>query len=80
MYSVHPSINGFRRNRKIFLRCAFLMVTSAGDSEGTTQIGEELLKPELLLTLRLVGLRVTKLTDLRADAESKACEIKRVGV
>ncbi|KAI0665939.1 DNA/RNA polymerase [Trametes maxima] len=40
-------------------------------------IGQELLKPELPLTLRLIGLRVTKLKDLRAEAESKARGIKR---
>ncbi|KAI0630132.1 DNA/RNA polymerase [Trametes polyzona] len=40
-------------------------------------IGKELLKPELPLTLRLIGLRVTKLKDLRAEAESKARGIKR---
>ncbi|OSD07100.1 DNA/RNA polymerase [Trametes coccinea BRFM310] len=40
-------------------------------------IGQELLKPELPLTLRLIGLRVTKLKDLKAEAESKARGIKR---
>ncbi|KAM5540203.1 hypothetical protein V8D89_006022 [Ganoderma adspersum] len=40
-------------------------------------LGKELLKPELPLTLRLIGLRVTKLKDLKAEAESKARGIKR---
>ncbi|EIW63572.1 DNA/RNA polymerase [Trametes versicolor FP-101664 SS1] len=40
-------------------------------------IGQELLKPELPLTLRLIGLRVTKLKDLKAEVESKARGIKR---
>lgn len=34
--------------------------------------------PELPLRLRLIGLRVTKLKDLRADADAKATGIKRV--
>ncbi|KAI0645925.1 DNA/RNA polymerase [Trametes meyenii] len=45
--------------------------------ENLFAIGQELLKPELPLTLRLIGLRVTKLKDLRAEAESKARGIKR---
>ena len=56
------------------------MVGSAGGTEDIIQIGKELLKPELPLTLRLIGLRVTKLKDLRADAESKTRGIKRVRV
>ncbi|KAI8993891.1 DNA/RNA polymerase [Trametes punicea] len=40
-------------------------------------IGQELLKPELPLTLRLIGLRVTKLKDLKAESDSKARGIKR---
>ncbi|KAI0369692.1 DNA/RNA polymerase [Pilatotrama ljubarskyi] len=45
--------------------------------ENLFAIGQELLKPELPLTLRLIGLRVTKLKDLKAEAESKARGIKR---
>ncbi|KAI0821695.1 hypothetical protein BC628DRAFT_1329079 [Trametes gibbosa] len=45
--------------------------------EDLFSIGQELLKPELPLTLRLIGLRVTKLKDLKAEAESKARGIKR---
>lgn len=42
------------------------------------QTGKELLLPELPLRLRLIGLRVTKLKDLRDDADSKPGSIKRV--
>lgn len=41
------------------------------------QTGKELLLPELPLRLRLIGLRVTKLKDLRSDAD-KPGSIKRV--
>ena len=41
------------------------------------QIGKELLLPEWPLELRLIGLRVTKLKDLRAEQEDGA-GIKRV--
>lgn len=34
--------------------------------------------PEMPLTLRLIGLRVTKLKDLRVESEKKASGIKRV--
>ncbi|PCH43374.1 IMS-domain-containing protein [Wolfiporia cocos MD-104 SS10] len=40
-------------------------------------IGKELLIPELPLTIRLIGLRVTKLKDLRAELDSKVNGIKR---
>jgi hypothetical protein len=40
------------------------------------QTGKELLLPELPLTIRLIGLRVTKLKDLRASSPSGG--IKRV--
>ncbi|KAI0690534.1 hypothetical protein BC835DRAFT_1307867 [Cytidiella melzeri] len=40
-------------------------------------IGKELLLPELPLKLRLIGLRVTKLKDLRQDSEAKPGSIKR---
>lgn len=40
-------------------------------------IGKELLMPEMPLTLRLIGLRVTKLKDLRVESEKKASGIKR---
>ena len=76
----NPSISGFQRSKKTSLRYVFLTVGSAGGTEEIIQIGKELLKPELPLTLRLIGLRVTKLKDLRADAESKARGIKRVCV
>ena len=36
--------------------------------------------PEFPLTIRLIGLRVTKLKDLKAEAESKARGIKRVSL
>ena len=42
------------------------------------QIGKELLLPELPLRIRLIGLRVTKLKDLREDADAKPGSIKRV--
>lgn len=42
------------------------------------QIGKDLLLPELPLTIRLIGLRVTKLKDLRAA--EPAGGIKRVSV
>ncbi|OBZ70557.1 DNA polymerase kappa [Grifola frondosa] len=45
--------------------------------EDLFMIGKELLMPELPLTLRLIGLRVTKLKDLRADVQSAAGGIKR---
>ncbi|KAH8107995.1 IMS-domain-containing protein [Cristinia sonorae] len=45
--------------------------------EDLFSIGKELLLPELPLKLRLIGLRVTKLKDLRADAEKQAGGIKR---
>lgn len=34
--------------------------------------------PELPLSLRLIGLRVTKLKDLRADPDANSGGIKRV--
>ncbi|KAI0085191.1 IMS-domain-containing protein [Irpex rosettiformis] len=40
-------------------------------------VGKELLLPELPLKLRLIGLRVTKLKDLRENAEAKPGSIKR---
>ncbi|KAL6310385.1 DNA/RNA polymerase [Sparassis latifolia] len=40
-------------------------------------IGKELLTPELPLTVRLIGLRVTKLKDLRADLDARPGGIKR---
>ncbi|EMD37296.1 hypothetical protein CERSUDRAFT_113946 [Gelatoporia subvermispora B] len=40
-------------------------------------IGKELLMPELPLRVRLIGLRVTKLKDLKKEADSKAAGIKR---
>ncbi|KAI0339802.1 DNA/RNA polymerase [Trametopsis cervina] len=40
-------------------------------------IGKELLLPELPLKIRLIGLRVTKLKDLRSDADPKPGTIKR---
>ncbi|KAJ3556244.1 hypothetical protein NM688_g2131 [Phlebia brevispora] len=40
-------------------------------------IGKELLLPELPLKIRLIGLRVTKLKDMRADVDSKPGSIKR---
>lgn len=43
-----------------------------------SQVGKELLAPELPLTLRLIGLRVTKLKDLREDPDANAGSIKRV--
>jgi DNA polymerase kappa len=42
----------------------------------SSQTGKELLLPELPLTLRLIGLRVTKLKDLRAASPTGG--IKRV--
>ena len=42
------------------------------------QIGKELLTPELPLSLRLIGLRVTKLKDLREDLDANAGGIKKV--
>jgi DNA polymerase kappa len=42
----------------------------------TYQIGKELLLPELPLTIRLIGLRITKLKDLHAA--EPAGGIKRV--
>lgn len=49
-----------------------------GSSYGlkTYQIGKELLLPELPLTIRLIGLRITKLKDLHAA--EPAGGIKRV--
>ena len=41
------------------------------------QIGKEILMPEFPLTIRLIGLRVTKLKDLKAEAESKAAGIMK---
>jgi len=43
----------------------------------SVQTGKELLQPEWPLKIRLIGLRVTKLKDLRAPAESSG-GIKRV--
>ncbi|OCH87051.1 DNA/RNA polymerase [Obba rivulosa] len=45
--------------------------------EDLIAIGKELLMPELPLRVRLIGLRVTKLKDMRKDAEKKAAGIKR---
>lgn len=36
--------------------------------------------PEFPLTIRLIGLRVTKLKDLKAEAESKAAGIMKVAI
>ena len=54
-----------------FVRMSYLIYA-------TEQTGKELLLPELPLRLRLIGLRVTKLKDLRNDADSKPGSITRV--
>ncbi|RDX47961.1 DNA/RNA polymerase [Lentinus brumalis] len=62
---------------KVFTRAKSLDKWVSTKKEDLFAIGKELLKPELPLTLRLIGLRVTKLKDLKAEAESKARGIKR---
>jgi hypothetical protein len=54
------------------------MVPETGefDCRNSVQIGKELLQPELPLKVRLVGLRVTKLKDLRR-AESPSGGIRK---
>ncbi|KAI0705092.1 hypothetical protein C8T65DRAFT_653194, partial [Cerioporus squamosus] len=62
---------------KVFTRAKSLDKWVSTKKEDLFAIGKELLKPELPLTLRLIGLRVTKLKDTKAEAESKARGIKR---
>ncbi|KAI0746017.1 DNA/RNA polymerase [Earliella scabrosa] len=62
---------------KVYTRAKSLDKWVSTKKEDLFAIGKELLKPELPLTLRLIGLRVTKLKDLNAEAESKARGIKR---
>ncbi|KAI0779356.1 DNA/RNA polymerase [Fomes fomentarius] len=62
---------------KVFTRAKSLDKWVSTRKEDLLAIGKELLKPELPLTLRLIGLRVTKLKDLKAEVESKARGIKR---
>ncbi|KAL4251432.1 DNA polymerase kappa [Abortiporus biennis] len=49
----------------------------SGKKEELFNIGKELLLPELPLRLRLIGLRVTKLKDLKVDEDKKRGGIKR---
>ena len=42
--------------------------------------GKELLKPELPLCIRLIGLRVTKLKDLRAPADQGIKRVRRLSI
>ncbi|KAH9892787.1 DNA/RNA polymerase [Cubamyces lactineus] len=62
---------------QVFTRAKSFDRWISSKKEDLFAIGQELLKPELPLTLRLIGLRVTKLKDLKAEAESKARGIKR---
>ncbi|KAI0655883.1 hypothetical protein C8Q70DRAFT_401950 [Cubamyces menziesii] len=62
---------------QVFTRAKSFDRWISSKKENLFAIGQELLKPELPLTLRLIGLRVTKLKDLKAEAESKARGIKR---
>ncbi|RPD54731.1 DNA/RNA polymerase [Lentinus tigrinus ALCF2SS1-7] len=62
---------------KVFTRAKSLDKWVSTRQQDLFALGKELLKPELPLTLRLIGLRVTKLKDLKAEAESKASGIKR---
>ena len=50
-------------------------IASCSACNNTLQAGKELIKPEFPLCIRLIGLRVTKLKDLRESAEHG---IKRV--
>lgn len=43
------------------------MLVIVGYDNTAVQTGKELLMPEFPLSLRLIGLRVTKLKDLKAD-------------
>ncbi|KAI0335006.1 DNA/RNA polymerase [Cubamyces sp. BRFM 1775] len=62
---------------QVFTRAKSFDRWISSKKEDLFAIGQELLRPELPLTLRLIGLRVTKLKDLKAEAESKARGIKR---
>ncbi|KAH9942472.1 DNA/RNA polymerase [Epithele typhae] len=62
---------------QVYTRAKSLTTWVSRKQEDLFAIGKELLKPELPLTLRLIGLRVTKLRDLNAEEESKARGIKR---
>ncbi|KAI0762097.1 DNA/RNA polymerase [Trametes elegans] len=64
-------------NFQVFTRAKSFDRWISTKKEDLFAIGAELLKPELPLTIRLIGLRVTKLKDLRAEAASKARGIKR---
>ncbi|KAI0744213.1 DNA/RNA polymerase [Daedaleopsis nitida] len=62
---------------KVFTRAKSMDKWVSTRKDDLFAIGKELLKPELPLTLRLIGLRVSKLKDLKVEAESKARGIKR---
>ena len=69
---------GYRARKKIYLRLVVISDTTTGYSDYCLQTGKELLLPELPLRVRLIGMRVTKLKDLREDIDSKPGSIKRV--
>ena len=71
------SIGGYPGRRKTYLLCVHFL-SSYHALVSVLQIGKELLTPELPLTLRLIGLRITKLKDLREDPDANAGSIKRV--
>ena len=60
------------------MRTTCTFVIDSRSQPNQTQAGRELLAPEWPLILRLIGLRVTKLKDLRAPEPSGG--IKRVRV
>ncbi|KZT66386.1 DNA/RNA polymerase [Daedalea quercina L-15889] len=62
---------------QVFTRAKSFDRWVSSKKEDLFAIGKELLMPEFPLTIRLIGLRVTKLKDLKAEAESKAAGIMK---
>ncbi|KZT10718.1 DNA/RNA polymerase [Laetiporus sulphureus 93-53] len=62
---------------QVFTRARSFDRCISTNKEDLFAIGKDLLIPELPLTLRLIGLRVTKLKDLRAEVENNSGGIKR---
>ena len=69
------STTGFPRRKTSWMCVKLLTISSYPAFSHMLQAGKELLKSEFPLSIRLIGLRVTKLKDLRENAEHG---IKRV--
>ncbi|TCD70323.1 hypothetical protein EIP91_003952 [Steccherinum ochraceum] len=62
---------------KVFTRAKSFDRWISTKKEDLFEIGKELLIPELPVKIRLIGLRVTKLKDLRVDTDNQPGSIKR---